>query len=207
MILIVGLGNPGTEYVLSRHNFGYMALDAIALSTSAEFHHDNAANAALSDFHQAGSQTTKVLLLKPETFMNLSGQSVQYVARYYKIEPKNIWVIADDLDLPLGKIRVRYGGDSAGHNGLKSITEALGSEDYGRIRLGVRGDALRQEHIENQIDAKDFIMHPFESREQQFVDKTLAQVVMVVHESVANGELKSHTWTIDGFDESSTSLT
>lgn len=206
MVLLVGLGNPGSEYVASRHNFGFMAVDAIAQSMATEFHRDKVANAELADFQQAGQQMSKVLLLKPQTFMNLSGHAINHVATYYKIAPKNIWVIADDLDLPLGKIRVRFSGDSGGHNGLKSITGELGSDEYGRIRLGIRGDALRQEHIENQIDAKDFIMRGFESREQRFVDATLAQVIIIIREALASGELKAHTWEVDGFDQSSASL-
>jgi PTH1 family peptidyl-tRNA hydrolase len=206
MILIIGLGNPGSEYSATRHNFGFMAVDALAEAVHGEWQLDKKAKAEVSDMHQAGAQASKIVLMKPHTFMNLSGEAVGEVSRFYKIEPKHIWVIADDLDLPLGKIRVRFGGESGGHNGLKSVSSSLASEDYWRIRLGIRGDALRAEHIENAIDATDFVTRPFENREKSFVDKTIAQTVMILREGVNNGELKAHTWEIDGFDESSASL-
>ena len=129
MWLIVGLGNPGRDYALNRHNIGFLAVDVLA---------DGATWSGKFQGHIAECRlgTDKHILLKPQTYMNLSGESVGKAAHFYKIPPENILVIHDDLDLPLGKLRVKQGGGHGGHNGLKSIDAHLGKE-YWRLRLGI----------------------------------------------------------------------
>jgi peptidyl-tRNA hydrolase, PTH1 family len=139
MRLIVGLGNPGARYAATRHNIGFMAVDAIA-----QRHRFAPFRAKFQGAVAEGTiGAAKVMLLKPETFMNLSGDSVGAAARFYKIEPGEIAVIHDEIDLAEGKLRVKRGGGAAGHNGLRSIDDAIGP-DYWRVRLGVGHPGMKE---------------------------------------------------------------
>jgi len=132
--LIVGLGNPGIEYQFTPHNFGFLAIDRIADNAGVEVR--NRQSRALTARMTVGSE--QVLLAKPETFMNLSGISVRELVDKYEVRPESdLIVIYDELDLPLGTIRIRERGSSAGHNGMKSIIGALGTQEFLRIRLGI----------------------------------------------------------------------
>ena len=132
MFLIVGLGNPGAEYAGTRHNVGFMAADAVH-----EKYGFGAFRAKFDGLIAEGNiEGEKVYLLKPQTFMNLSGNSVVKAAQFYKILPQNVVVIHDDMDLPVGKLKAKTGGGAGGHNGLKSIDAAI-SPNYNRIRIGV----------------------------------------------------------------------
>lgn len=139
MRLIVGLGNPGARYAMNWHNIGFMTVDAIAKR--------HAFGPWRTKFQGALAEGTigdaKVMALKPETFMNLSGDSVGAAARFYKIEPHEIAVIHDEIDLAEGKVRVKRGGGAAGHNGLRSIDDAIGP-DYWRVRLGVGHPGMKE---------------------------------------------------------------
>ena len=145
MLLLVGLGNPGSEYAENRHNIGFMAADAIHRRHGfspwrARF------SAALAEGHLG---TEKAILLKPQTFMNLSGHAVGEAMRFHKLSPADILVIHDEIDLPAGKLRMKSGGGHGGHNGLRSISQHIG-EDYRRLRLGIGhpGDkALVHNHV------------------------------------------------------------
>ncbi len=132
MLLFVGLGNPGSEYAKSRHNIGFMAVDNLVRRYN--FSADKSKFKGVINDGIIDGQ--KVLILRPETYMNLSGQSVLSAASFYKIHPDNIFVFHDDMDIALGKIKVKKGGGSAGHNGIKSIDGAIGN-NYSRIRIGV----------------------------------------------------------------------
>jgi peptidyl-tRNA hydrolase, PTH1 family len=133
--LIVGLGNPGTKYAQTRHNVGFDRVDSLAQRWQI----------SLSDRKQFqgiygegfGSHNAKIRLLKPQTFMNLSGQSVRATIDWFKLPPESVLVVYDDLDLPLGKIRLRLSGSAGGHNGMKSIISHLGTQDFPRIRIGI----------------------------------------------------------------------
>ena len=131
--LIVGLGNPGTKYRGTRHNVGYAALDALAKKLSTEV--------SRSRFQGLMGQTTykgkKLILLKPTTYMNLSGDSVAAAAKFYKLPPEKVIIFSDDISLDPGRLRVRKSGSAGGHNGLKSIIARLGSQDFPRIKIGV----------------------------------------------------------------------
>ena len=133
MYLFVGLGNPGTEHAKQRHNIGFMVLDAIADDYG--FSDWKSKSKGLYAEGRLGGE--KVFLRKPQTYMNLSGESVQPFAAFYKILPENIIVFHDELDLAEGVIKVKKGGGSAGHNGLKSTTERLGTPEYHRVRMGI----------------------------------------------------------------------
>jgi peptidyl-tRNA hydrolase, PTH1 family len=133
MKIICGLGNPGTEYEGNRHNIGFMVVDALArhwrCSFSTQKFDASCATASV------GNQ--KVLVLKPQTFMNRSGQSVSAAARFYKVATSEILIVHDELDLPFGRLQLKQGGGAGGHNGLHSIDEQLGENSYGRLRCGI----------------------------------------------------------------------
>ena len=131
--LVVGLGNPGSEYERTRHNVGFMALDRLAQG-KAQWRKERAWNAQVA-------KVDGVLLCKPQTFMNLSGTAVAAVAGFYQISAAEILVVLDDMSLPLGRLRLRSGGSSGGQNGLKSIVEQLGTQEVARLRLGIGGAA------------------------------------------------------------------
>ncbi len=130
--LIVGLGNIGSEYVDTRHNVGFNVLDELAKQENLQF--DNLRYGAVANYKFKGKN---LILLKPSTYMNLSGKSIRYWMQQEKIVPENLLVIVDDLALPFGAIRMRQKGSDAGHNGLKNIQEILGNNNYSRIRFGI----------------------------------------------------------------------
>ncbi len=129
---VVGLGNPGSKYDKTFHNLGFWVVDELARRLNAKFKENFQSEIAVVDYRGG-----KLALMKPLTFMNLSGESVGPAARFYKWQPESILVISDDLDLPAGALRIRPKGGSGGHNGLKSIIQHLGAQDFPRIRLGI----------------------------------------------------------------------
>jgi peptidyl-tRNA hydrolase, PTH1 family len=133
MKIFCGLGNPGREYERHRHNIGFHVIDALADMLGVPLDHEKFD----ADLGQGALGTERVLLLKPQTFMNLSGKSLVAAVRFYKIEPQDTLVIHDELDLPLGRLQVKAGGGSGGHNGIKSIVAAWGEDGFARLRLGI----------------------------------------------------------------------
>lgn len=132
--IIVGLGNPGDEYERTRHNAGFMAVDALAKKLDAKFKDADQFQAEIAEGH-IGEH--KVVLAKPWTFMNASGRSAGTLTHFYKIKPEHVIVVADDVSLPLGTLRVRTEGSAGGHNGLKSVIEHLKTESFPRVKIGV----------------------------------------------------------------------
>lgn len=133
--LVVGLGNPGSQYEYTRHNAGFLAADELA--RRGRFSVQRVKFHALTASAVIGGQG--VLVMKPTTFMNLSGEAVGEAARFYKLAPGHVLVISDDVDLPLGKLRIRKSGSAGGHNGLKSIIQHLGTDQFPRLKIGVGG--------------------------------------------------------------------
>jgi PTH1 family peptidyl-tRNA hydrolase len=155
--LIVGLGNPGREYAETRHNVGFKVADEIGERLGLQWRKDSDITFAKSFGEFA------FIVAKPQTFMNRSGYAVSRFAGYHNIEPSDILVIVDDVDLPLGRIRVRAKGSAGTHNGLKSVVEQLGTRDFPRLRLGVgRGDSRR--------DLADYVLATFEPAERPDVE-------------------------------------
>ena len=155
--LIVGLGNPGRQYEQSHHNAGFLALDYLAeqlncLVTRAKFQ-------ALTG--QAQLAGHRVLLMKPQTYMNLSGNAVGAAARFYHLEPAQVLVLYDDIALAPGRLRIRPSGSAGGHNGIKSIIAALGSQEYPRIRIGVG------ERLGGEADLADFVLSEFSTADRK----------------------------------------
>lgn len=143
MKLIVGLGNPGAEYSGTRHNIGFEVVDEVARRWGVTFQSAPTAG-VLAKSHGVPAGRPAAILLKPLTFMNLSGQAVGATQRYYRVELVDLLVVTEDVNLPLGRLRVRRQGSAGGHNGLRSVIESLGTQAFSRLRLGVgRGDPRR----------------------------------------------------------------
>ncbi len=145
--LIVGLGNPGKEYEKTRHNAGFMALDKIAQKFGAGSVKTKN-KAQIMDCRIAGK---RVLLVKPQTFMNLSGEAVGPISRYYKVAKENVFVIFDDISLPVGGIRLRKKGSAGGHNGIKSLISHLGTEEFPRLKIGVGAKPHPDADLKNHV--------------------------------------------------------
>lgn len=135
--IIVGLGNPGRDYAATRHNVGFMVLDRLAAHFGVEWKTDKARKAELA----AGPG---VLLVKPQTFMNASGECVGPLMRYFKFEPEQVFVVYDDISFPVGALRLRAGGSAGGHNGMKSLIAHLGTEKFPRLRIGISAPGQKQ---------------------------------------------------------------
>lgn len=165
MKLIVGLGNPGREYENNRHNIGYLAVEGIAYDLSENF--KLFGQQKKSELFQTSLGGEKTFFQKPLTFMNLSGEAVVEAAFFYKIEPKDICVIHDELDLPFGDVRLKIGGGEGGHNGLKSISKCLGTPNYARIRMGIG----RPPHPE--MDVGDYVLSDFKKNELDELDRMI----------------------------------
>ena len=176
MFLVVGLGNPGEEYAKTRHNIGFMAADEI-FSRYDFSPFKNKFEGLLAEGEIDGE---KVLLLKPQTFMNLSGNSVGKVAQFYKIKPENIIVIHDDKDLALGKIKAKIGGSAGGHNGLKNIDAHIGTE-YNRIRIGAGSPK------EHNTDTINFVLSRFSKTEMEVLEERLNFVAETINELIKKG--------------------
>ena len=172
--LIVGLGNPGEKYYNTRHNIGFELLDFICKKHESEFETNR-----LGQISKISIKGRKVLLLKPNTFMNLSGKSVKYWMLQENIKLKNILIISDDLNLPLGKIRFRAKGSSGGHNGLENIAQALNSLEYPRLRIGIGNDKNS-----NQID---FVLGIFNSNEYDIIHSNFDLISKSIYSFILSG--------------------
>ena len=174
--LIVGLGNPGREYRATRHNIGFLAVDAIVKSMNITL--GKVQSKALIGQGKIGTQ--KVILAKPQTYMNLSGQSVIGLLNFYKIPIENLLVMHDDIDLPFGTIRIRPGGGSAGQKGVSSIIEKLGGQEFARMRLGVGRPP-------GQMDSAAYVLQPFTKADEEFLDNFLQKAGEAAREFVTFG--------------------
>jgi PTH1 family peptidyl-tRNA hydrolase len=171
MKLIVGLGNPDREYAGTRHNIGFEVVDAFARNLGWIAKPDEFDRVARSKFEgltmdglaSIGSVSQKVLLLKPMTYMNLSGRSVQSAMAFYQAGPADILVILDDLALPCGKLRIRSSGSAGGHNGLKDIERALGTNQYPRLRVGI-------DPPPKFVPQKDYVLQKFSTEQRKKID-------------------------------------
>lgn len=185
-LLVVGLGNIGSEYTKTRHNLGFMVLDKYQTT------HDFSGWTNKKDLKceiatgQIGS--TRVILVKPTTFMNKSGEAVQKIQKFYQVYNHDTLVIHDELDIDFGTIRSRMGGGSAGHNGIKSLSELLG-EDYGRIRVGI-GPKTHE-----KMDSADFVLQDFSEEQDKLLPKIINEVCNMIDERTT-GQLPEHTITI-----------
>ncbi|MCS6848209.1 MAG: aminoacyl-tRNA hydrolase [Anaerolineae bacterium] len=174
--IIVGLGNPGKQYANNRHNAGFMVVDRLADRHGLKFTRMMSKGlVALGEI-----EGRKVALVKPQTFMNLSGESVAPIVKFYKSEPSDLLVVYDELDLPAGQLRMRPKGGSGGHNGMKSIIARLGSEDFPRLRIGVGRPPGRR-------DPKDFLLDDFTHDELAALEPVFDRAVEGIRRWLSDG--------------------
>ncbi|MFZ1249737.1 MAG: aminoacyl-tRNA hydrolase [Candidatus Saccharimonadales bacterium] len=183
-VLIVGLGNPGDEYVSTRHNIGFECVDEFARKNDFPSWMNKTDMKCAVAIKQMND--TRVILCKPQTFMNLSGEAVQALMHFYKIAPEKLLVVHDELDVDFGQIRLRVGGSSAGHNGIKSVTKHLG-ENYGRVRVGIGPKTPEQ------IDSADFVLQKFSTKEQAELPKLTREVTAILSEYTYGSPLTAET--------------
>jgi PTH1 family peptidyl-tRNA hydrolase len=177
--LVVGLGNPGPEYQDTRHNIGFRCVDALAQTHGLSFDDKKKSKARIADGLIVGK---RILIAKPQTYMNLSGASVQGLAAFYQIPPQNMMVILDDLDLPLGALRIRPKGGSGGHKGLTDIIQRIGTQEFPRIRFGIGRPPAR-------MDPAAYVLRRFDLDELSVVNPTVDRAVKAVE-----------VWLTDGID-------
>jgi PTH1 family peptidyl-tRNA hydrolase len=193
VILIVGLGNPGPQYAETRHNAGFLALDAFAALRNGAFgrvvafgfRRELEAEYAEFELERAGKRE-RVGLLKPQTFMNLSGRSVRATMTRYEVAPSELLVVHDELDLPFGELRLKLGGGDGGHRGLRSISGELADPGYGRLRVGIGRPGP-----DFQGDIADFVLQAFALEERSVLESVLARTSQVVEAVITDGLAQS----------------
>jgi PTH1 family peptidyl-tRNA hydrolase len=175
MYVIVGLGNPGRKYQNTRHNLGFITIDQLA-----EKHEIKVTKLAFKALVGDGViANQKVLLVKPQTYMNLSGEAVVQIMRYYKIPLENLLVIYDDVDIETGKIRIRKKGSAGSHNGMKSIIYQIQSDEFPRIRIGIGG--------ERKLSLRDFVTGGFSKEEKPLLEDAVRRSVGAIESIIAEG--------------------
>lgn len=183
-VLIVGLGNIGREYDGTRHNIGFEAIDHFVSKQDFPGWVEKKDLKCYLTSGQLGE--TKVYVMKPTTFMNLSGQAVRAVVDFYKINPQSVVAVHDELDIPFGQVRTRTGGSPAGHNGIKSVSGTIG-EQYGRVRIGI-GPKLHE-----QQDSADFVLAKFSKEQETQIPYLLQETTAILSEYVYGGQLPNET--------------
>ena len=170
MKLIVGLGNKGKEYENTRHNIGFMALDYLASIHNVSFDKEKFGGLYTTYF----DNNEKIFLLKPQKYINLSGEVVKPFVDYFSIDIQDIFIIYDDLDLPVGKFKLRPTGKSGGHNGLKNIEKHLHTTDYKRLKIGISNNKL--------IDTKDYVLGKIKKEDLEIINNIIKQIPDIVHD-------------------------
>lgn len=189
-ILIIGLGNPGPKYQNSRHNLGFMVLDKLAKEMlplgKTNWRMDQKANASVIHI------TPEVIFAKPQTFMNASGFSVRLISRYLNISTSSIWVVYDDVDLPLGKMKIRFGGASAGHHGVESIMQELKTDKFLRFRLGIGrpGRGIKDKN-RTAKDVEDYVLEKFGQGEGGETKKMIKKAIQAIQIALKDGSDKA----------------
>lgn len=201
MKIIVGLGNPGEKYQDTRHNVGFMVLDKLIknnriadIDSNLEFKKSDKFGAEICQFRREGEQ---LILVKPQTFMNNSGNVVARIASFYNIRLQNLWIVADDIDLPLGRIRVRLKGSSAGHKGLQSIIDSIGDSDFPRIRIGIAEAITRPRTVSKPgdvIDTQNFVLGKFTKKGQNIINQATSEATNIIIEAIKSKSLTAHTY-------------
>ncbi|HVP69428.1 MAG TPA: aminoacyl-tRNA hydrolase [Anaeromyxobacteraceae bacterium] len=180
MKLLVGLGNPGLEYARTRHNVGFLVVEEVARQLGVEFKLRKFA----AEIAEAGGGGPRLWIMKPQTYMNHSGDSVGPAARFWKLEPADLVVVHDDLELDPFRVQVKVGGGHGGHNGLKHLNESLGTAEYGRIRVGVGRPPPA-------MDPADYVLGRFAKGEEALVASCVAEAAAAARMAVEGGVVKA----------------
>jgi PTH1 family peptidyl-tRNA hydrolase len=187
MKLIVGLGNPGRKYEATRHNAGFWWCDALARREKSEFRVE-------SRFHGEVAKVGSQWLLKPQTFMNESGRAVGALTSFYRIDSADILVAHDELDLPPGGIKLKFGGGLGGHNGLKDIAAVIGTQDFWRLRIGI---GHPRDYVQGGQEPVDYVLHAPRAEEQKAIDEASAKALdlwpLIAAHDMQSTMLKLHT--------------
>ncbi|OIO48257.1 MAG: aminoacyl-tRNA hydrolase [Parcubacteria group bacterium CG1_02_40_82] len=188
MKLIIGLGNPGKKYERNRHNYGFLAVDHIHenFKTFDNWTLDKKSNALISKGEFEGEQ---IILVKPQTFINLSGSAVATLANFYKIEAQDIWVIHDDFDLPLGVIRINKNSSNGGHKGVKSMIDALGTKNFLRFRLGIHpiGKTFLSVIFKKLTSIEKFVLKNFDKEEIKMAEEVIKRIGQAIETALKEG--------------------
>jgi PTH1 family peptidyl-tRNA hydrolase len=177
MKLIVGLGNPGEKYKNTRHNLGFMVVETLGQMKNVEWKMDKKSNSQLAVIN------SQLILAKPQTMMNASGWAVAKLASFYKVESKDIWVIHDDIDLPLGKIKIRLGGSAAGHHGAESLIRQLGTDQFVRFRLGIGHPGRGSDRLVEKYVLRDFDVNE-KSEVKQMIKRAVEAIKVALDEGL-----------------------
>jgi PTH1 family peptidyl-tRNA hydrolase len=187
MKLIVGLGNPGKKYEATRHNAGFWWVEEVARRERGDFRSEGR-------FHGEVAKAGAQWLLKPQTYMNESGRAVGALATFYRIEPADVLVVHDELDLPPGGVKLKFGGGLGGHNGLKDIAAVLGTQDFWRLRLGI---GHPRDYVSGGQEPVDYVLHPPRAEERKAIDEAFAKTFdvwpLISTHDMQTAMLKLHT--------------
>jgi len=189
MKLIIGLGNPGEKYIKTRHNIGFRIVDELAEKLEIRNWKLEIKFKAL--ISEGIFNNEKVLLAKPQTFMNLSGQAVKGLSIYYKINPQNIWIIHDDIDLPLGTFKISQNISSAGHKGVQSTIDNLGAKDFVRFRVGIKPDIRYQVSDVRKLNTERFVLEKFTKDEEKIIKQTVKKTTNALLVALEDGVEKA----------------
>jgi len=178
--LVVGLGNPGSQYQLTRHNVGFRVLDKFVsenLNSGVDWKKRH-----FSFLIQSFLEGQRIIFAKPLTYMNLSGKAIKEIVNYYRVDKNDILVVYDDINLPLGRIRIRLKGSSGGHRGVESITQCLGSENFPRLRIGVGNEALL-----DYMDYSSFVLSKFSDEEEKIIEEMISNSSKAIKDIIILG--------------------
>jgi peptidyl-tRNA hydrolase, PTH1 family len=185
MILIAGLGNPETKYEKTRHNVGFMMLDSLAENLGVEFKEIKKFDAKIAEHTMTFKDRTgrtRLLLAKPQTYMNNSGISISKLVNFYKLRPEDqVWIIHDDLDIEIGTLRIRLNGSSAGQKGIQSIIEKLGTDKFIRFRIGIKPTDGQKG------SAEEFVLEKFKPEERKIINTKIEETIQLIKRAIDKG--------------------
>lgn len=185
MKLIIGLGNPGENYKNTRHNLGFMVIDALVQDSNFKIFKKELNKKHQAEVIKGQIKDNEVILAKPQTFMNLSGEATQKIINYYKINSNNVWIIIDDINLPLGKLKIKTKGSSGGHKGLESIIKTIKTDEITRFRLGIGQ--------ERKIPKEKYVLQRFNIQELPIIKKAIRKTKEAIIFALENGINKTMT--------------
>ncbi len=183
MLLIIGLGNPGQKFQKTRHNLGWQVLDLLQKKWKKEHNFSNwkKVKKFKAEINKGKIGNKKIILVKPLTFMNLSGQAIKLLISYYKIQPKDLFVIHDDIDIPLGKIKISKNQGAAGHKGIQSMIEELGTKNFARLRIGIKPENSKPKNVEK------FVLLKVNKNDEKNIEEAIGKTIEAIEKIIKEG--------------------